>query len=162
MGFEYFYGFVGGDANQWQPNLFRNTTQIYPFEGKPGWNLITGMADDAIDWMTRIHQTDPSKPVFIKYAPGATHAPHHPTKEWVDKISAMHLFDDGYNKLRERIFENQKKLGVIPEGCEAGALARRHPEAVGPAHRGGDRSSSSGRSRSSPPTPPTATTRSAA
>ena len=49
MGFEYFYGFVGGDANQWQPNLFRNTTQIYPFEGKPGWNLVTGMADDAID-----------------------------------------------------------------------------------------------------------------
>jgi hypothetical protein len=81
MGFEYFYGFVGGDANQWQPNLFRNTTQIYPFEGKaPGtWNLVTGMADDAIDWMTRMHQTDPSKPIFIKYAPGATHAPHHPT-----------------------------------------------------------------------------------
>jgi len=116
MGFEYFFGFVGGDANQWQPNLFRNTTQIYPFEGKaPGsWNLITAMADDAIDWMTRMHQTDPSKPLFIKYAPGATHAPHHPTKEWVDKISAMHLFDDGYEKLRERIFENQKKLGVVP------------------------------------------------
>ncbi len=113
LGFEYFYGFVGGDANQWQPNLFRNTTQIYPFQGKPGWNLITGMAEDAIDWMTRIHQTDPSKPVFIKYAPGATHAPHHPTKEWVDKIHEMHLFDDGYEKLRERIFENQKKLGVI-------------------------------------------------
>ena len=118
MGFEYFYGFVGGDANQWQPNLFRNTTQIYPFEGKPGWNLITGMADDAIDYMTRMHQTDPSKPIFIKYAPGATHAPHHPTKEWVDKISAMHLFDDGYEKLRERIFENQKKLGVIPKDAE--------------------------------------------
>ena len=115
MGFEYFYGFVGGDANQWQPNLFRNTTQIYPFEGKPGWNLVTGMADDAIDYMTRIHQTDPHKPIFIKYAPGATHAPHHPTKEWVDKISAMHLFDDGYEKLRERIFENQKRLGVIPK-----------------------------------------------
>jgi arylsulfatase A-like enzyme len=114
MGFEYFYGFVGGDTNQWQPNLFRNTTQIYPFEGKPGWNLITGMADDAIDYMTRIHQTQPNKPIFIKYAPGATHAPHHPTKEWVDKISAMHLFDDGYNKLRDRILENQKKLGVIP------------------------------------------------
>ncbi len=114
MGFEYFYGFVGGDANQWQPNLFRNTTQIYPFEGKPGWNLVTGMADDAIDYMTRIHQTDPSKPVFIKYAPGATHAPHHPTKEWVDKIRAMKLFDDGYEKVRERIFANQKRLGVIP------------------------------------------------
>ncbi len=116
MGFEYFYGFVGGDANQWQPNLFRNTTQIYPFKGQEGtWNLITGMADDALDWMSRMHQTDPSKPVFIKYAPGATHAPHHPTKEWVDKIEAMHLFDDGYEKLRERIFENQKKLGVIPQ-----------------------------------------------
>ena len=74
MGFEYFYGFVGGDTNQWEPNLFRNTTQIFPFQGKPGWNLITGMADDAIDYMTRMHQTDPSKPIFIKYAPGATHA----------------------------------------------------------------------------------------
>lgn len=117
MGFEYFYGFVGGDANQWQPNLFRNTTQIYPFLDKPPgtWNLVTGMADDAIDWMTRMHQTDPSKPLFIKYAPGATHAPHHPTKEWVDKISAMHLFDDGYEKLRERILENQKRLGVVPQ-----------------------------------------------
>ena len=114
MGFEYFYGFVGGDANQWQPNLFRNTTQIYPFEGKPGWNLVTGMADDAIDYLNRINQIDPSKPFFCNYVPGATHAPHHPTKEWVDKIHDMHLFDDGWNKLRERIFENQKRLGVIP------------------------------------------------
>jgi arylsulfatase A-like enzyme len=114
MGFEYFYGFVGGDANQWQPNLFRNTTQIFPFEGKPGWNLVTAMADDAIDWLNRIDQTDPSKPFFLHYVPGATHAPHHPTKEWVEKIHAMHLFDDGWNKLRERIFENQKRLGVIP------------------------------------------------
>ncbi len=120
MGFEYFYGFVGGDANQWEPNLFRNTTQIYPFLGKaPGtWNLVTAMADDAIDWMTRMHQTDPSKPIFIKYAPGATHAPHHPTKEWVDKISKMKLFDEGWNKLRERIFENQKRLGVIPKDAK--------------------------------------------
>ena len=115
MGFEYFYGFVGGDANQWQPNLFRNTTQIYPFEGKPGWNLVTGMADDAIDYLNRMNQTMPSKPFFVKFAPGATHAPHHPTKEWVDKISAMHLFDEGWNKLRQQIFENQKKLGVIPQ-----------------------------------------------
>jgi arylsulfatase A-like enzyme len=114
MGFEYFYGFVGGDANQWQPNLFRNTTQIYPFEGKPDWNLVTGMADDAIEYLNRINQTDPNKPFFLKYAPGATHAPHQPTREWVEKISKMHLFDDGWEKLRERIFENQKKLGVIP------------------------------------------------
>ncbi|EXI69509.1 MAG: Arylsulfatase [Candidatus Accumulibacter adjunctus] len=116
MGFEYFYGFVGGDANQWEPNLFRNTTQIYPFKGQEGsWNLITGMADDAIDYIARMHQIDPAKPIFIKYAPGATHAPHHPTKEWVQKIQAMKLFDDGYEKLRETIFENQKKLGVIPK-----------------------------------------------
>jgi arylsulfatase A-like enzyme len=115
MGFEYFYGFVGGDANQWQPNLFRNTTQIYPFEGKPGWNLVTGMADDAIDYLNRLNQTVPDKPFFVKYAPGATHAPHHPTKEWVDKISAMHLFDGGWNKLRDQIVANQKRLGVIPQ-----------------------------------------------
>jgi arylsulfatase A-like enzyme len=117
MGFEYFYGFIGGDANQWQPNLFRNTTQIYPFEGKePGsWNLVTAMADDAIDYMTRMHQIQPDKPIFIKYAPGATHAPHHPTKEWVDKISKLKLFDEGWNKVRDRIFENQKGLGVIPK-----------------------------------------------
>ena len=114
MGFDYFYGFVGGDANQWQPNLFRNTSQIYPFKGKPGWNLVTGMADDAIEYLTRINQTSPDKPFFIKYAPGATHAPHHPTEEWVKKIRAMNLFGDGWNKVRQRIFENQKRLGVIP------------------------------------------------
>ena len=118
MGFEYFYGFVGGDANQWQPNLFRNTTQIFPFEGKPGWNLVTGMADDAIDYLNRINQTMPGKPFFIKFAPGATHAPHHPTKQWMDKISAMNLFDEGWNKLREQIFENQKRLGVIPQDAQ--------------------------------------------
>ena len=120
MGFQYFYGFVGGDANQWQPNLFRNTAQIYPFLGKPEgtWNLVTAMADDAIDWMTKMHQIDPSKPVFIKYAPGATHAPHHPTKEWVDKIRALKLFDEGYEKLRETILANQKRLGVVPANVQ--------------------------------------------
>ena len=76
------------------------------------------MADDAIDWMYRIHQTDPKQPIFLYYVPGSSHAPHHPTKEWVDKIHAMHLFDDGYEKLRERIFANQQKLGVIPKGMK--------------------------------------------
>jgi len=118
MGFDYFYGFVGGDANQWQPNLFRNTTQIYPFDGKKDWNLVTAMADDAINWITEMHQIDPSKPFFVKYAPGATHAPHHPTKEWVEKIRAMNLFADGYNALRDTIFANQKKLGVIPDSAQ--------------------------------------------
>ncbi len=119
MGFEYFYGFVGGDANQWQPNLFRNTTQIYPFDEAEGeWNLVTAMADDAIDWISRMHQINPSNPFFIKYAPGATHAPHHPTKEWVEKIEAMNLFDDGWNELQKTIFENQKKLGYFAEDAK--------------------------------------------
>jgi arylsulfatase len=118
MGFDYFYGFVGGDANQWQPNLFRNTTAIYPYVGKPGWNLITAMADDAIEYMRRITAIDPDQPFFIYYVPGAVHAPHHPTPEWIKKISDMYLFDEGWNKLRDTIFANQKKLGVIPQGAK--------------------------------------------
>jgi arylsulfatase len=96
MGFEYFYGFVGGDASQWQPNLFRNTTPIFPFQGNPGWNLITAMADEAVHYMRQSKELAPDKPFFVYYVPGATHAPHHPTKEWIDKISAMRLFDDGW------------------------------------------------------------------
>src|SRR5205809_7337923 len=106
MGFEYFYGFVGGDANQWAPNLFRNTTQIYPFDGKPGWNLVTGMANDAIDWLNRVNQVDLVCRLLLEKKKGATHAPHHLTKEWLHKIHNMHLFDEGRNKLRDRIFEN--------------------------------------------------------
>jgi len=118
MGFDYFFGFVGGDANQWQPNLFRNTTAIYPYVNRPGWNLITAMADDAIEYMKRITAIDPEQPFFIYYVPGAVHAPHHPTPEWIKKISDMHLFDKGWNELRETIFANQKKLGVIPQDAK--------------------------------------------
>jgi arylsulfatase A-like enzyme len=114
QGFDYFYGFVGGDANQWQPNLFRNTTQIYPYVGNPRWNLITEMADDAIMHMRRVTAIDPDQPWFVYYVPGGTHAPHHPTPEWIKKISDLHLFDEGWNKLRETIYANQKRLGVIP------------------------------------------------
>jgi arylsulfatase A-like enzyme len=114
MGFEYFYGFVGGDASQWQPNLFRNTTAIYPFLDNPGWNLETAMADEAIHYMKQLKEIAPGKPWLVYYVPGATHAPHHPTPEWIKKISAMHLFDDGWEKLRETIFANQKRLGIMP------------------------------------------------
>ena len=114
MGFEYFYGFVGGDTSQWQPNLFRNTTPIYPFQGNPEWNLTTAMADEAIEYMKGLNEVAPDKPFFVYYVPGGIHAPHHPTKEWIKKISDMHLFDDGWNKLRETIFANQKRLGIIP------------------------------------------------
>ena len=118
MGFEYFYGFVGGDASQWQPNLFRNTTAIYPYLGNPGWNLTTAMADDAIHWMNQLNDIDPSMPFLVYYVPGGTHAPHQPTPEWTKKISDMHLFDKGWNALRDQIFANQKKLGVIPQDAQ--------------------------------------------
>ena len=125
LGFDYFYGFVGGDASQWQPNLFRNTTAIYPFQDNPGWNLETAMADEAIQYIKQLKEIAPGKPWFVYYVPGATHAPHHPTPEWTKKISDMHLFDDGWNKLRETIFANQKRLGIMPDKRPAHALAER-------------------------------------
>ena len=115
MGFEYFYGFVGGDTSQWQPNLFRNTTPIYPYVGNPEWNLTTATADDAIHWLNQLNDINPSMPFFLYYVPGGTHAPHHPTPEWIKKISDMRLFDQGWNALRDQIFANQKRLGVIPQ-----------------------------------------------
>ena len=118
MGFEYFYGFIGGDTSQWEPNLFRNTTAIYPYVGHPGWNLTTAQADDAIRYMKRINSLAPDQPFFVYYVPGGTHAPHHPTPEWIKKISDMHLFDQGWDKLRDQIFANQKKLGVIPQDAK--------------------------------------------
>ena len=118
MGFEYFFGFVGGDTSQWEPNLFRNTTAIYPYVGNPGWNLTTAMADDAIHWMQQLNDINPSMPFMLYYVPGGTHAPHHATPEWIKKISDMHLFDQGWNDLRDQIFANQKKLGVIPQDAK--------------------------------------------
>jgi arylsulfatase A-like enzyme len=118
MGFEYFYGFVGGDTSQWQPNLFRNTTPIYPYVGHPGWNLTTAMADDAIHWLNQLNDINPSIPFFLYYVPGGTHAPHHPTPEWIKKATDLHLFDNGWNALRDQIIANQKKLGVIPQDAK--------------------------------------------
>ena len=128
MGFEYFYGFIGGDASQWQPNLFRNTTAIYPFDGNPGWNLTTAMADEAIGYMKQMKEIAPDKPFLVYYVPGGTHAPHHPTPEWVKKISDMHLFDDGWNKLRDTMFANQKRLGIMPETAQLTAWPKGLPE----------------------------------
>lgn len=116
MGFEYFYGFVGGDTSQWQPNLFRNTTAIYPYVGKPGWNLTTAMADDAIEHIQHLNANAPDKPFFVYYVPGGAHSPHHPTPEWIEKFKGK--FDMGWNELREQIFANQKKLGVLPANAQ--------------------------------------------
>jgi arylsulfatase A-like enzyme len=128
MGFEYFYGFVGGDASQWEPNLFRNTTAIYPFQGNPGWNLETAMADEAIQHIKELKEIAPGKPWLVYYVPGATHAPHHPTPEWIEKISAMHLFDEGWNKVRDTIFANQKRLGIMPENAKLTPWPKELPE----------------------------------
>jgi arylsulfatase A-like enzyme len=112
MGFEYFYGFMGGETDQWTPYLFRNQTQIFPWVGKPGYNLTTDMADEAIKYVRELDAAAPDKPFFLYYVPGGTHAPHQPTQEWIDKFKGK--FDMGWNALREQIFANQKRLGVIP------------------------------------------------
>ena len=127
MGFEYFYGFVGGDTSQWTPNLFRNTTMIYPFEGNPTWNLTTAMADEAIQYMKQLKEIAPDKPFLVYYVPGGTHSPHHPTPEWIKKISDMHLFDAGWNKVRETIFANQKRLGIMPRDAKLTAWPKTLP-----------------------------------
>lgn len=116
MGFEYFYGFMGGETDQWTPYLFRDHTQIFPWIGKPGYNLTTDMADEAIGYMRQLSVVAPDKPFFLYYVPGGTHAPHHPTQEWVDKFKGK--FDMGWNAMRDQIFANQKKLGVIPANAQ--------------------------------------------
>jgi arylsulfatase A-like enzyme len=112
MGFDYFYGYMGGETDQWTPYLFKDHTQIFPWIGHPGYNLTTDMADEAIKYMHVLNASAPDKPFFLYYVPGGTHSPHQPTKEWIAKFKGK--FDMGYEKLREQIFQNQKKLGVIP------------------------------------------------
>ena len=118
MGFEYFYGFMGGETDQYRPWLFRDHTQIFPWDENPGYNLTTAMADEAIAHIKGLNAVAPDQPFFVYYAPSGSHSPHQPTPEWIKKISDMHLFDKGWNELREQIFANQKKLGVIPPGTQ--------------------------------------------
>jgi arylsulfatase A-like enzyme len=118
MGFDYFYGFMGGETDQWTPWLFQNTTQIFPWVGHPGYNLTTDMADEAIKYLKGLNDAAPDKPFFLYYAPGGSHAPHQPTPEWIKKISDMHLFDKGWNDVREQILANQKRLGVVPANTQ--------------------------------------------
>ena len=116
-GFEYFYGFIGGEANQWYPTLYEGTT---PVEQKKtpeeGYHLLPDMTDKAIKWIGQQKSLAPDKPFFVYFAPGATHAPHHVPKEWADKYKGQ--FDKGYDQLREETFARQKKLGVIPADCQ--------------------------------------------
>ena len=116
-GFEYFYGFIGGETNQWYPALFEGTTPIEP-EKTPeeGYHLTEDMTNKAIKWVRQQKALMPDKPFFMYFAPGATHAPHHVPKEWADKYKGK--FDGGWDKLRDEVFARQKKLGVIPADAQ--------------------------------------------
>ncbi len=123
-GFEYFYGFLGGETNQYDPALYEGTIPVDPPKtAEEGYHLTEDMTDKAITWVRQQKALMPDKPFFIYFAPGATHAPHHVPKEWSDKYKGK--FDQGWDKLREETFARQKKMGVIPPDCE---LTRRHPE----------------------------------
>jgi arylsulfatase len=112
-GFEYFYGFIGGETNQWYPAIYENTSPVEPW-GTPeqGYHFMDDMTDKVIDWTRQQKSLAPDKPFFTYFAPGATHAPHHVPTEWADKYEGQ--FDQGWDKLREETFAGQKELGVIP------------------------------------------------
>jgi arylsulfatase len=116
-GFEYFYGFIGGEANQWYPALYEGTIPVEPDRTpEEGYHLTEDLADKAITWVRQQKALMPDKPFFVYFAPGATHAPHHVPPEWSEKYKGA--FDEGWDALRERIFARQKELGVIPDDAE--------------------------------------------
>src|SRR5436190_5011193 len=123
-GFEHFYGFLGGETNQYYPALYEGTTPVEPPKTPAeGYHLTDDITDRAIDWMRQQKSLMPDKPFFMYYAPGATHAPHHVPEEWSARYKGQ--FDDGYDALRERTLARQKELGVVPPETE---LTARHEE----------------------------------
>jgi arylsulfatase len=116
-GFEYFYGFLAGEASQYEPTLVRNTTFVKPPKTpEEGYHLTEDIADDAIRWLHHHQAFSPSKPFLMYWAPGASHGPHHVSKTWADKYKGK--FDDGWDNYRERVFRRQKELGWIPENAK--------------------------------------------
>ncbi len=116
VGFEYFYGFIGGEANQWYPTLYEGTVPVeLKKTPEEGYHLVADMTDKAIRWIGQQKALTPDKPFFMYFAPGATHAPHHAPKDWIDRYKGK--FDQGWDKLREETFARQKLLGVIPADC---------------------------------------------
>ena len=111
LGFDYFYGFNGGDMNHWNPILFENRNLV-PASTDPNYYLTTDFADKAIGWVRKVKSISPDRPFFLYVAPGATHAPHHAPKEWIEKFKGK--FDMGWDAYREETFARQLKLGVIP------------------------------------------------
>ncbi len=123
-GFETFYGFIGGENNQWDPALYDGTTAVEPpATPEEGYHLTEDLADRAISWMRQQKALMPDKPFFVYFAPGATHAPHHVPKEWADRYAGA--FAHGWDVQRERTFARQQELGVIPADAE---LTPRHTE----------------------------------
>jgi arylsulfatase A-like enzyme len=112
LGFEKFYGFIGGLANNWRPALYDGTTPIEPYLGKPDYNLDFDLADQAIKWIQMQKTMAPDKPFFVYYATAAGHAPQQATPEWIAKFKGQ--FDQGWDKVREETFERQKQMGIIP------------------------------------------------
>ena len=123
-GFERFYGFLGGDTSQWYPDLVYDNHQVEP-PGTPeqGYHLTADLADKAIEFIADAQQVAPGKPFYLHFCPGATHAPHHVPKEWADRYAGQ--FDDGWDAYRERVFDRQQKLGIMPADAE---LSRRDPD----------------------------------
>jgi arylsulfatase len=124
-GFEHFYGFIGGETNQWAPAIYRDTVPVEPPDD-PEYHFTVDMTDRAIEWIAQQKALMPDKPFFVYFAPGATHAPHQVPKEWADKYKGK--FDEGWDAIREETFARQKKLGVIPEDAE---LTKRPAEIPG-------------------------------
>ncbi len=123
-GFETFYGFIGGENNQWDPALYDGTTPVEPpATPEQGYHLTEDLADRAVSWVRQQKALMPDKPFFVYFAPGATHAPHHVPQEWIEKYAGR--FDDGWDVQRERTFAEQKRLGVVPADAE---LTARHAE----------------------------------
>lgn len=116
LGFEYFYGFLNADANQFAPALVRNTTPVDPANGHPDYILDQDLANDAIHWIDEHSALAPDKPFFMYYAPGTAHAPHQAPKEWVDKFRGR--YDQGWDKMREAIYARQKRMGIIPANAQ--------------------------------------------
>ncbi len=112
LGFEHFYGFVGAETSQWRPAVFEGTKPVQPYLGNPEYNFDYDIADQAINWVRNQKAVAPDRPFFLYYAPGATHSPHHPKKEWIEKYKGQ--FDQGWDKVREETLARQKKLGIVP------------------------------------------------
>jgi arylsulfatase A-like enzyme len=117
-GFDKFYGFIGGETDQWAPSLYDGLTRIET-PHYPGYNFMTDMTDQAIAWTKFQKALTPDKPFFIYFAPGATHAPHHVPREWIDKNKGR--FDAGWDKMREATLARQIEMGVVPKGTKLAA-----------------------------------------